>query len=179
MMLAILFCSIAGPRPPFLSAPMPPVALGAFVAKGSWADDEPEEETAPPPAAPVFSNTVAPHSSGGNVSGGNVSGGKPIPSSGPWILFVANLPFDAVESALESHFEDCGVLNVRLVRHRDTGRVRNAYVELKDADGLRKALTHDGKNLSGRPLRLDVGEARRNEASAGASGGAHAGTLGW
>lgn len=178
MMLAILFCSIAGPRPPFLSAPMPPVALGAFVAKGSWADDEPEEETAPP-AAPLSSNTVAPHSSGGNVSGGNVSGEKPIPSSGPWILFVANLPFDAVESALESHFEDCGVLNVRLVRHRDTGRVRNAYVELKDADGLRKALTHDGKNLAGRPLRLDVGEARRNEASAGASGGAHAGTLGW
>jgi len=48
----------------------------------------------------------------------------------------------------------------RIIRHRDTDRPRGCFITVESAEGVAKALTLDNTLLRGRPLRVDVAEAK-------------------
>jgi cold-inducible RNA-binding protein len=79
-------------------------------------------------------------------------------------LFVGNLPSDVTENDLQDLFAQHGpVSDVNLVTDRATGRPRGfAFITMAAEDGASAAMQAlDGKNVSGRPIR--VSEARPRE----------------
>lgn len=111
---------------------------------------------AAPPSAPPRNHGP---SSGGAGRGGD---NKTVPEKGPWILFVGNLSYDVQESDLRNEFKDCNPTDVRLLRHKDSDRLKGCFIELPSADDLRRGLAHEGALLRGRALHTDVGEAPRH-----------------
>lgn len=78
-------------------------------------------------------------------------------------LYVGNLPWSVTDSELEATFADMGqVLSARVITDRDTGRSRGfGFVEMDDA-GATKALAElNGKDMGGRPLRVNEANERR------------------
>jgi RNA recognition motif-containing protein len=80
-------------------------------------------------------------------------------------IYVGNLPFTTTEEEIKSLFAEHGeVGSISLVTDRETGRPRGfAFVEMAPdaADEAIKAL--DGKDLSGRSLRVNVARPRRDD----------------
>ena len=78
-------------------------------------------------------------------------------------IYVGNLPFSTSEDEVKALFDEFGsVTSVNLITDRDTGRLRGfGFVEMseEDADAAIKSL--DGKDLGGRPLK--VNEARERQ----------------
>ena len=93
----------------------------------------------------------------------------------PVRLFVGNLPYDATEEDIRTHFSTAGnVLNVFLPLDRETGRKRGfAFVEFSGASEANEAIRlFNSQPFKGRPLA--VNEARAKESrppSPGGSGG--------
>lgn len=78
-------------------------------------------------------------------------------------IYVGNIPFDTTDADLEELFSRHGnVVSARVITDRETGRSRGfGFVEM-DADAAEEAIrVLDGKDLGGRPLR--VNEARERE----------------
>lgn len=76
-------------------------------------------------------------------------------------LFVGNLPYETMETDLETLFAQAGqVETVTVMRDRMTGRARGfAFVEMASDDDAQKAITQlNGHQLGGRAL--TVNEAR-------------------
>ncbi|KHN71602.1 RNA-binding protein 34 [Toxocara canis] len=71
-------------------------------------------------------------------------------------VFIGNVPFDAQEDNLYTHFEKCGDVNlVRIVRDRNTGIGKGfAFVSFKDSAAVPIALKMDGSSFEGRQLRV-------------------------
>jgi RNA recognition motif-containing protein len=87
-------------------------------------------------------------------------------------LYVGNIPFSTTEAELREMFEAHGeVSSVSVITDRETGRPRGfAFVEMADADAADAAMRQlDGRNLGGRPLR--VNEATSRPAGGGGGGG--------
>ena len=59
----------------------------------------------------------------------------------------------------------------RVIRHRDTDRPRGCFITVESAEGVAKALTLDNTLLRGRPLRVDVAEAKPERNSGALAGG--------
>jgi RNA recognition motif-containing protein len=79
-------------------------------------------------------------------------------------IYVGNISFDAADEDLKAAFEEFGeVEKATVVRDRATGRSRGfGFVEMPDDEDARKAISEmDGKELMGRPLK--VNEARPRE----------------
>lgn len=87
-------------------------------------------------------------------------------------LYVGNLPFDANETDLQTHFGQAGaVASVSVMRDRETGRARGfAFVEMASSAEAQTAITqfHD-QEFGGR--RLTVNEARPQAPRMNAGGG--------
>lgn len=82
-------------------------------------------------------------------------------------LFVGNLSFDLSDEDLEQAFAEFGtVTSARIIRDRETRRSKGfGFVELEDDAAADAAISKmDGKDLNGRPLR--VNEARPREDAA-------------
>lgn len=78
-------------------------------------------------------------------------------------LYVGNLPWSVTDSELESLFSGVGeVISARVITDRDTGRSRGfGFVEMDDA-GAGKAIAElNGKDMGGRPLRVNEANERR------------------
>lgn len=78
-------------------------------------------------------------------------------------LYVGNLPWSVDDSELESLFSALGdVISARVITDRETGRSRGfGFVEMEDA-GAGKALEEmNGKDIGGRPLRVNEANERR------------------
>jgi translation initiation factor 4B len=60
------------------------------------------------------------------------------------------------------------VQDVRVIRHQDTQKPKGAFITLADADGCARALSRNNGMLLGRPMRVDVAEARPERSSGGA-----------
>ncbi len=78
-------------------------------------------------------------------------------------LYVGNLPWSVDDSELESLFSALGdVISARVITDRETGRSRGfGFVEMEDA-GASKALEEmNGKDIGGRPLRVNEANERR------------------
>jgi RNA recognition motif-containing protein len=89
-------------------------------------------------------------------------------------LFVGNLSFNTTEEAIRDAFAAFGeIVEAKLVTDRDTGRSRGfAFVELASNDAAQKAIQEmNGALLDGRPLRVNLAEARRDSRGGGGGGG--------
>ncbi|KAJ2765558.1 Eukaryotic translation initiation factor 4B, partial [Coemansia nantahalensis] len=155
------------------------MSLGDFLTDGpapvSWADDDIALPSAPmavegaPMAIGRMSLADAPErrDHGGRREYGALA--VDFPTGPPFTAFVGNLPFETDEAKLRELFGE-GVEDVRLIRDRDTDRLRGfGYVEFKTLDALKKAVAMDGVDAGGRALRVGVSEARQEDRLAGVS----------
>jgi RNA recognition motif-containing protein len=86
-------------------------------------------------------------------------------------IYVGNLPFSADEAQVRQLFEQHGTVeSVALINDRETGRPRGfGFVEMPRADGQRAIQSLNGKDMGGRPLR--VNEAQERQGGGGGGGG--------
>jgi RNA recognition motif-containing protein len=72
-------------------------------------------------------------------------------------IYVGNLPFSATDSEIRELFGQHGTVeSVSLITDRDTGRPRGfGFVEMSRADASRAIQNLNGKELGGRPLRVN------------------------
>ena len=87
-------------------------------------------------------------------------------------LYVGNLSFDTTDQELEQAFSEHGeVVSATVVRDRDTDRSRGfGFVEFaEEADAQKAKEAMNGKELSGRALKVD--EARVPRERSRSSGG--------
>lgn len=78
-------------------------------------------------------------------------------------IYVGNLPFSATEAEVREQFEQFGTVHsVKLISDRDTGRPRGfGFVEM-DGDAAQAAITGmNGKDMGGRPLRVNEAQERK------------------
>ena len=88
-------------------------------------------------------------------------------------LYVGNLPWSTDEEELRKMFEEMGdVQSVALITDRETGRSRGfGFVEIDD-EGAEKAMNDlNGKDLGGRPLRVNEAQDKPRRSGGGGSGG--------
>ncbi len=81
-------------------------------------------------------------------------------------IFVGNLPFGATETDLRSLFEAHGtVTSARVITDRETGRSRGfGFVEMEDTDATSAIEALNGKELKGRPMKVNQAEERKERA---------------
>jgi RNA recognition motif-containing protein len=86
-------------------------------------------------------------------------------------IYVGNLPFSANEQEVRELFSQHGTVeSVSLITDRDTGRPRGfGFVEMSRADASRAIQNLNGKDMGGRPLR--VNEAQERSGGGGPRGG--------
>ena len=86
-------------------------------------------------------------------------------------IYVGNLPFSADENQVRQLFEQHGTVeSVALINDRETGRPRGfGFVEMPRADAQRAIQSLNGKDMGGRPLR--VNEAQERQGGGGGGGG--------
>jgi nucleolin len=72
-------------------------------------------------------------------------------------VFVGKLSWNVDSDWLRSEFEECGeVIDARVQMDRNTGKSRGfGYVDFATAKAVEKALALDGKEIDGRPIRVD------------------------
>ncbi len=77
-------------------------------------------------------------------------------------IYVGNLPFSASESELRELFAQHGTVeSVSLITDRETGRPRGfGFVEMARADATRAIQNLNGRELGGRPLRVNEAQER-------------------
>ena len=86
-------------------------------------------------------------------------------------IYVGNLPFSANDDQVRQMFEAHGTVeSVALINDRETGRPRGfGFVEMPRADAARAIQALNGKDMGGRPLR--VNEAQERQGGGGGGGG--------
>lgn len=77
-------------------------------------------------------------------------------------IYVGNLPFDATEDQVRELFQPHGdVQSVKLVNDRETGRSRGfCFVDMPAEAATTAIEAVNGKNLNGRPLRVNPAQER-------------------
>jgi len=89
-------------------------------------------------------------------------------------LYVGNLNFDTNEDELKVFFSEVAEPNrVTVIRDKFTNRSRGfAFVEFDDADAANKAVAElNGRQLSGRALKVNEAKPQENRAGGGGGGG--------
>ncbi|HXO66155.1 MAG TPA: RNA-binding protein [Steroidobacteraceae bacterium] len=89
-------------------------------------------------------------------------------------IYVGNLPFTTTDEELRTLFSQHGTVeSVSLPTDRETGRPRGfAFVEMSQADAARAIQSLNGKDLGGRPLRVNEAEDKPRARGGGGGGGA-------
>ena len=87
-------------------------------------------------------------------------------------IYVGNLPFNATESDVRALFEQHGaVQSVALINDRETGRPRGfGFVEMSSSDAQRAIQSLNGKDMGGRPLRINEAQERQGGGGGGGRG---------
>jgi RNA recognition motif-containing protein len=90
-------------------------------------------------------------------------------------IYVGNIPFSCTEEELDQLFAAHGAVeSVKIITDRETGRSRGfAFVEMEEAGADAAIQALDGKDMAGRPMR--VNEARERERRGGGGGGGRGG----
>jgi RNA recognition motif-containing protein len=89
-------------------------------------------------------------------------------------LYVGNLPFSMTEESLRDLFEQHGqTQSVNVITDRETGRSRGfGFVEFETQESAQAALAAlDGKEIEGRPLRVNEAHERQSRGGGGGGGG--------
>ncbi|GAB4347826.1 MAG: RNA-binding protein [Immundisolibacter sp.] len=87
-------------------------------------------------------------------------------------LYVGNFPYSATEDDLRALFEQYGqISDLAMIMDRDTGRPKGfAFITFATAKAAESALEQNGRDLNGRPLRVNMAMERASR-SAGGFGG--------
>jgi cold-inducible RNA-binding protein len=95
-------------------------------------------------------------------------------------IYVGNLPFTTTDAELRTLFAAHGTVeSVSLPTDRETGRPRGfAFVEMSQADASRAIQNLNGKDLGGRPLRVNEAQDRPRTGGGGGGGGGYRGGQG-
>ena len=77
-------------------------------------------------------------------------------------IYVGNLAYQTSKSELEDLFSQFGAIeDVIVITDRDTGRSKGfGFIEFDNADSANKALSIDGQELDGRPLKVSMAKER-------------------
>jgi cold-inducible RNA-binding protein len=88
-------------------------------------------------------------------------------------IYVGNLPFTTTDAELRSLFSQHGTVeSVSLPTDRETGRPRGfAFVEMNQADAARAIQNLNGKDLGGRPLRVNEAQDKPRSGGGGPRSG--------
>ena len=88
-------------------------------------------------------------------------------------IYVGNLPFSATDAEVRELFAAHGTVeSVSIITDRDTGRPRGfGFVEMSRADASRAIQNLNGKDLGGRPLRVNEAQERPARPKFGGGGG--------
>jgi cold-inducible RNA-binding protein len=88
-------------------------------------------------------------------------------------IYVGNLPFTATEDQVRALFAPHGTVeSVSLPNDRETGRPRGfGFVEMSSADAARAIQAVNGKDLGGRPLRVNEAQDKPRGGGGGGGGG--------
>jgi cold-inducible RNA-binding protein len=88
-------------------------------------------------------------------------------------IYVGNLPFTASESEVRELFGQHGTVeSVSLITDRETGRPRGfGFVEMSRADASRAIQNLNGKDMGGRPLRVNEAQERTGGGGGGGNRG--------
>jgi len=88
-------------------------------------------------------------------------------------IYVGNLPFSANEEEVRSKFEPFGTVHsVKLISDRDTGRPRGfGFVEMDQGPAQKAIQELNGKDMGGRPLRVNEAQERQPRQQGGGRGG--------
>jgi cold-inducible RNA-binding protein len=88
-------------------------------------------------------------------------------------LYVGNLPFTATEDSVRTLFADHGTVEkVSLINDRDTGQPRGfGFVEMSNADASRAMQALNGKEMGGRPLKVNEAQDKPRGNGGGGGGG--------
>lgn len=86
-------------------------------------------------------------------------------------LYVGNFPFTVEENQLRDIFTPYGdIEEFAMIKDRDTGRPKGfAFVTFASQQSAEQALEQDGKDLDGRPLKVNM--AQEKPARGGRAGG--------
>lgn len=89
-------------------------------------------------------------------------------------LFVGGVSWNTSEESLRSAFERFGeVEEAKIIYDRETGRSRGfGFVTfVREEDGATAITQMDGKELDGRPIRVNAAQERENQNKFGGGGG--------
>ena len=88
-------------------------------------------------------------------------------------IYVGNLPFSADEEAVRALFSQHGTVDsVALIKDRDTGQFRGfGFVEMPNADAARAIQSLNGKDMGGRPLKVNEAQDKPRGGGGGGGGG--------
>lgn len=86
-------------------------------------------------------------------------------------LYVGNFPYTVDEEQLRELFSSYGEIeDLALIKDRDTGRPKGfGFITFASQQSAEKALEMDGKDLGGRPLKVNM--ATEKPARGGGGGG--------
>ncbi len=88
-------------------------------------------------------------------------------------IYVGNLSYTSTEDSIRQHFEPFGeVASVKIIEDRETGRSRGfGFVEMpNDSEGQAAIEALDGKDLDGRPIRVNEARPKTDRRGAGSRG---------
>ena len=88
-------------------------------------------------------------------------------------IYVGNLPFSADEEQVRALFSQHGTVDsVALINDRETGRFRGfGFVEMPSADAARAIQSLNGKDMGGRPLKVNEAQDKPRGGGGGGGGG--------
>eukprot|EP00213_Chloropicon_mariensis_P007454 CAMPEP_0197478282 /NCGR_PEP_ID=MMETSP1309-20131121/24904_1 /TAXON_ID=464262 /ORGANISM="Genus nov. species nov., Strain RCC998" /LENGTH=376 /DNA_ID=CAMNT_0043019629 /DNA_START=29 /DNA_END=1159 /DNA_ORIENTATION=- len=91
----------------------------------------------------------------------------PVPEKPPYTACVFNVPYELQTPDVEAFFVDCGAIeDIRISKGRNN-KAKCCFVEFGERESLIQALNKTGSYLGGRPVRVNVAEARTGWNSGG------------
>jgi RNA recognition motif-containing protein len=91
-------------------------------------------------------------------------------------LYVGNFPYSVDEAQLRGLFTPYGEISeLAMIMDRETGRSKGfAFITFASQQSAEKALELNGRDLGGRPLKVNMAMERDSRSGGGRRGGGHA-----
>ncbi len=88
-------------------------------------------------------------------------------------LYIGNFPFTVEENQLREIFSGYGEIeDLAMIKDRDTGRPKGfAFITFASQQSAEQALEQDGKDLGGRPLKVNMAQDKPARGGRGGGGG--------
>jgi len=118
-----------------------------------------EEKDWPPKSKVITGGKVA--NAGGGQAGGKGLKAMSVKPEGCCKLFIGNLSYDIDDEGITKFFMgvEAEIKAVRWLYHKESGDFKGCgYVDFWNTEACEKAATLNGKNLLGRPIRIDWAE---------------------